>query len=326
MGMETIESRIWSERWRLAVLSQAELIKIGLASAIIGLLFFVFNYQGNTLETHVFGRSSLWWMWKVWEYMGGDFSHGPLIPVVSLAVLWVKRNELIAAPKSTSSIGLFLVITALLMHWVGLRSQQTRLSLMALGLLIWAVPFYLYGWRVAKALIFPCAYLLFCIPMNFLDSMTFPLRMFAASASTVILNGLGIEAEQVGSAIYSTAAGGFNFDVADPCSGIRSLLAMTALTAVYAYFTQKTFLKRWILFLSSIPLAIIGNIARIVTIALMAEAFGEKIALTLYHDYSGYVVFAVAIGFMVALGSLMNIKYREEWRAWKHANLSHTSS
>jgi len=175
-------------------------------------------------------------------------------------------------------------------------------------------------------LIFPCAYLIFCIPLNFLDTISFPLRIFAASASTSILNGLGIAAERSGSAIYSGAAGGFNFDVADPCSGIRSLLAMTALTAVYAYFTQKTLLKKWILFLCAIPLAMIGNMARIATIALVAQAFGERLALTLYHDYSGYVVFAVAIGFMVAIGSALNVNYREVWQQWKHANLSPISS
>ncbi len=180
--------------------------------------------------------------------------------------------------------------------------------------------------KVAKLLIFPCAYLIFCIPLNFLDTISFPLRIFAAGASTALLNGLGIEAERTGSAIFSGAGGGFNFDVADPCSGIRSLLAMTALTAVYAYFTQKTLLKKWILFLCAIPLAIIGNIARIATIALVAQAFGERIALTLYHDYSTYVVFSVAIAVMVAIGTALNVNYKEVWQQWKHANLSPISS
>ena len=100
---------------------------------------------------------------------------------------------------------------------------------------------------------------------------------------------------------------------------------MTALTAVYAYLTQKTLVKQWILFLSSIPLAIIGNIARITTVALVAEAFGQKLASGLYHDYSGYVVFSVAIGLMVGVGSLLNLDYRGAWRRWKQRLLSPTS-
>jgi exosortase len=195
--------------------------------------------------------------------------------------------------------------------------QQTRISLFALILLTWGVPFFLYGWPVAKLLIFPCSYLIFCIPLNFLDAIAFPLRLLATKASVAMLNGLGIAAERSGSAIYSSAGGGFQFDVADPCSGLRSLLAMTALTAVYAYLTQKTLIKKWILFLASVPLAIAGNIARITTVGLVAEAFGQKAALGLYHDYSGYVVFSVAIILMVAFGVALNVDYRARWQGMK---------
>lgn len=329
--MEISNIKVWSERWRLAALSQVELIHIGLFSLIIGMVYVLFHIQGNTTQIEIYGESAFGWMLNYWNseaaLMGGaDYSHGYLIPFVSLGVLWLKRHELAAAPKQVCQLGLYVIIAALLFHWLGAKAQQTRLSLFSLILLAWGIPFYFYGWKVAKLLIFPCAYLVFCIPMNFLDQISFPLRMFAASASTGMLNGLGIEAERSGSAIYSAAAGGFNFDVADPCSGIRSLLAMTALTAVYAYLTQKTLIKKWFLFLCAIPLAIIGNMARITTIALVAQAFGQQIALTLYHDYSGYVVFGVAIACMVAIGSALNVNYKEVWQQWKHANLGPISS
>lgn len=196
--------------------------------------------------------------------------------------------------------------------------QQTRFSLMSLMLLIWGIPFYLFGWRIAKNLIFPCSYLAFCIPLNFLDVVAFPLRLFSTKFAVGLLNGFGIEAGRQGTAILipSMPTG---MDVADPCSGLRSLLAMTALTAVYAYFTQKTFIKKWILFLASIPLAVIGNIARIVTIAFVAEALGAKPALGLYHDYSGYILFAAAITAMVVVGGLLNLGPREMVRKWKSA-------
>ncbi len=328
--MEITDVKIWSERWRLAALTQTEMIRLGLFAVMLGMAYVLFHLQGNTIMPEVYSRSAFGWMFFFWNsevmFDGADYSHGYLIPFVSLAVIWMKRNDIAAAPKYVSRMGLAIVVVALLCHWMGAKAQQTRLSLFGLILLTWGVPYYFYGWKTAKHLIFPCAYLIFCIPLNFLDTISFPLRIFAATASTSILNGLGIAAERSGSAIYSGAAGGFNFDVADPCSGIRSLLAMTALTAVYAYFTQKTLLKKWILFLCAIPLAMIGNMARIATIALVAQAFGERLALTLYHDYSGYVVFAVAIGFMVAIGSALNVNYREVWQQWKHANLSPISS
>lgn len=316
---------IWSERWRLAALSRDELIRLALLGAMVGVAFILFHLQGNTTDVRYYGKSALIWMIHRWNESGGDLSHGWLIPFVSGGIIWFKRRELMGLQKSTSRIGLAVVVLALLMHWIGAKAQQTRLSLAGLVMLMWGVPFYFSGWRVAKFLLFPCAYLIFCIPLNFLDSLTFPLRILVTVAATGLLNGLGIEAQRSGSAIYSTAAGGFNFDVADPCSGLRSLLAMTALTAVYAYLTQKTLVKQWVLFLASIPLAIIGNIARITTVALVAEAFGQKLASGLYHDYSGYVVFSVAIGLMVGVGSMLNLDYRGAWQRWKQRLLSPTS-
>jgi exosortase len=324
--MIEVKTKIWSERWRLAALDRDALIKIGLVSVIVGLAFVLFHLLGNTERIHAYGRSVIDWMLTRWRdpaaFGGIDYSHGFFIPLVSIGVLWWRRNDLIAAPKYVSRIGLAIVLLALLIHWMGAKSQQPRVSLFSLLMLFWGIPFYFYGWSVAKLLIFPCAYLIFCIPLNFLDSLTFPLRILSTIISTTVLNGLGIEAERSGSAIYSTAAGGFTFDVADPCSGIRSLLAMTALAAVYAFVTQKTLLKKWVLFISSIPLAIVGNIARIVTIALVAEAFGQKAATGLYHDYSSYIFFPVAIGLMVGIGSLLNLNLQRAWSQWKQHLLS----
>ena len=228
--------------------------------------------------------------------------------------------------KKASWVGLVCIIGALLLHWVGAKAQHPRLSLFAIIGLLWSIPYYLYGRQVAKILLFPCSFLVFCVPLGFLDELTFPLRMVATTCATALLNGLGIAAEQSGSAIYSMAGGGFEFDVADPCSGLRSLMAMTALTAVYAYLTQPTLLKKWVLFACSVPLAIVGNIARITTVGLVAEAFGQKLATGIYHDYSGYIVFSFAIILMVAVGSLINVNPREVVERWKLALSGHTSS
>ena len=97
---------------------------------------------------------------------------------------------------------------------------------------------------------------------------------------------------------------------------------MTALTAVYAYLTQPTLVRKWLLFLCSIPLAIVGNMARIITIALVAQAFGQELAVGIYHDYSGYVVFAVAITLMVAVGALLSTDFKQVMGQWKQRLLS----
>ena len=310
---------ILSERWRLATLERSQLIRLAFMASIIGLIYVLFHLLGNAVEHNVNSRSAFTWMISRWNdsisYGNADWSFGWLIPLVSLGVIWYKRRELIVAPKAVCQWGLAVIVLALLLHWIGARAQQTRLSLGALILLIWGVPLYFFGWSVARLLIFPAAYLIFCVPLTFFDTLSFPLRIFVTSFSVHVANLVGIGVYNLGSKIFD-AAGSFNFDVADACSGLRSLLAMMALTAVYAYATQKTLTKKWLLFLSGIPLAMAGNCARIISIIITSAAFGEKAALKV-HDFSGYIMFIVCVSLMVGVGVLMKTNYRNVWRSFK---------
>jgi exosortase len=248
-------------------------------------------------------------MWREPVYGGADYSHGPILPLVSLYALWHNREKLFKAPKQITGWGLTIVILALILHWAGFRSGFHRASLVSLLLFLWGCGLTLYGTAVARLLLFPVGYLVFCIPLNILDGLSFQLRMVAASLSTELLKGLGVAAQRAGTAIYSTAGGAFSFDVADPCSGIRSLLALTALSAAYAYFTQKSLFKKWILFVFSIPIAVAANVARITSIAIVAQMFGQDAALRVYHDFSGYIVFTVATLLLMSIGRLVG----REW-------------
>lgn len=322
-NMTTNGTVIWNDRYKLGALTRNELMNIGFVSIIIGMLFLMFHLLGNTVED-VSSRSAFTWMIARWGdkvSFGADYSHGYLIPFVSLAIIWYKRSEFFAATKSICMAGLLVIIAALLMHWVGAKMQQTRLSLISLILLIWGIPFYFFGWQIAKLLIFPCSYLIFCVPLNFLDALSFPLQQAASTLAYNMLNGIGIECERVGTQLISPF---FQLNVEAPCSGLRSLLAMTALTAVYAYYTQKTFIKKWILFVLSIPIAVAGNIGRIISIALVSIVSGQKLGAGLYHDWSGYVLFTVAISLMVAVAKLLNVNYREVFTSWKKVYLSHS--
>jgi exosortase len=316
------ENDIWSERYCLAALNKDDAVRIGLFSVALAMFFVMFHFVGNTTDTGAKGRSAILWMISRWSdssiSMGnGNYSHGSLIFPVAIAIAWVKRKEIIMAEKRISKMGLAVIIGGVLIHYIGAKAQQTRLSLFGMVFIIWGLPFYFYGWQVAKRLMFPCAFLIFAIPFNFLDRLAFPLRLLAAHLSTGVLNGLGIKTILEGTTIKSSAGGGFVFGVEDPCSGLRSLLAMTALTAVYSFFTQRTTVKKLVLFVSAIPLAIIGNIFRITTIAIVAQAFGQELAGGLYHDYSGYIVFSIAIGLMVAFGAFLSLNFSELFFKWK---------
>ncbi len=236
-----------------------------------------------------------------------DMSHGWVVPFVSVYVMWVQRKRFAAAAGWPSWRGAAWACLFVIFAWFGGRGGQARLEQVSLIGLIWAVPYALWGKHVARLMLFPAGFLVFTIPVSsFLDFFTIHLRILSSSLATGILNGFGLSIERSGTALFSRVPGAeFNVDVADPCSGVRSLFAMMALTAAYAYFTQKALLQKWALFACSIPLAMIGNIFRIFSICLVAAWFGQDVATGFYHDYSGYVVFLVGVFLMIQVGTLI---------------------
>ena len=293
------------------------IVAAALFLAMLGLGSFLYVLHGNAEDVSFRGRSAIRWMVARWSGAGGDLSHGWLIPLVSAFVIWRKRGDFAAADKQVYWLGLFVVAAALLLHLAGIRAQLTRVSLSSLILLLWGIPLFLFGRPTAKLLVFPCAYLFFCIPLSFLDSLTFPLRMLASATASFLLGGLGVPIVRVGTVIHSATPGGFALDVADACSGLRYVLAMLALAAAYAYLTQPTLARKWLLFAAALPVAVAANVFRILAIGIVAQLFGEEAAVGLYHDYSGYIVFAIGILLVMSVGSLLESGISRKLAAWR---------
>ena len=268
-------------------------------------VFIIFHFYGNSLYVSHTGRSLFVWIGRQWIASGGDFSHGWLMPLFSIYAIWYYRDELKKAPKTTDYRGCLLLIISLLLHIAAYRAQQPRLSLIAMVGVLMSIPFAFYGSRVARLLLFPCGYLLLAFTSYFLVSLTFKLRLLSTVLSVGLLNGLGIVAVRNGTAIFSPT-GLFGLDVADPCSGLRSLVTITAIAAPYAWMTQKKQLLKWALFLTALPIAVLANSLRIVTIAIFAVVWGQDKALKIYHDYSGYILFFFAVLMLVAVGRFIS--------------------
>ena len=234
-----------------------------------------------------------------------DMSFAWFVPVFSAYVVFVSWRRLVAAAGSPSVWGLVAALPFLVLGFFGARGLQVRLEIVAFAGLCVCIPWAFWGRRVAHGLLFPAAFLLFCIPLaTFLDVVTVHLRLLASSTAYGVLHGLGVEVVRQGTMI-GAADGSFAIDVAEPCSGLRSIFALLALTAGYAYFNQPTPLRKWMLFACAVPIAILGNVARILSICLVARGCSSGFATGFYHDYSGYVVFLVAIVLMVAVGEAM---------------------
>ena len=234
-----------------------------------------------------------------------DMSHGWYVPLFSLYVVWRERREIAASVGEPSAWGLVLALPFFAAGFLGIRGYQLRLEEVGfIGLLI-SLTLAFYGARTAKRILFPALFLLFCMPLaTYLDVVTVHLRLLATGTAFAVLKGLGVAVVRRGTMI-AAESGSFAIDVADPCSGLRSLFALMALTAGYAYFNLPTWPKRAALFALSVPIAIAANVARILSIALVAAFCSPGFATGFYHDYSGYVVFAVAILLMLAAGGLV---------------------
>ena len=315
--------KAWRAGLRWSRLSAAAQWEIGFWAGVTGLLFFMFHLHGNSQEIATCRHSLFLWLRSRWV---GDYAYGQFLPLASLAALWWRRREIAEAPARADWRGVPVVALALALHWAGVLAQQPRISVAGLIVLLWGLPFLLYGFGVARWLLFPCAYLFLAIPLNFIDSMTAPLRLFATAASAGLLNGFGLEVQRVGSGLFSGSGNSFAFDVAPECSGLRSLLAMTALMAFYAWYSQKTLVKKWVLFLFCIPVAVIANICRIILVVIVAAFFGQETAIGLWHDYSGYPIFLISILLMLSLDRLLNLDYRAAWTKTKHLFLARASS
>ena len=234
-----------------------------------------------------------------------DMSYGWYVPVFSLYVVWTERRKIAESVGSPSLWGLLLIVPFAFAGFLGARGTQVRLEIVGfVGMLIglvWAM----FGAKTARQVLFPALFLLFCLPLHsYLDLVTIHLRLLAVSIGYGILQGCGVDIVREGTMLVSPT-GAFSIDVAEPCSGMRSLFAMMALTAAYSYFTQPTWLRRGLLFVLAIPIAVAGNVARIFSIVAIAATCSSGFATGFYHDYSGYVVFLVAVFLMVVTGGLI---------------------
>ena len=236
-------------RFRLIVLP-------GMTVGILLLLGALFVVHGTTADPHLFGHSLFnWWLRRCGE--GGSISaHGPFIPLVSLVLLWLKRNAFLDAEKVPSLWGIIFVVMCLLLHLSALRMQLPRLSLIAFSGLCWSLILSFWGWTAARLAIFPAAYLVFSIPMAFLDALSFPLRMFSTHAAVILLNGLCIQTIRVGTVIRSSYSDG----MIDYTESLRQLVEkeFIDLKTAYTYATNPDELKMAIKGIRSVSGGIIG--------------------------------------------------------------------
>jgi exosortase len=241
-------------------------------------------------------------------YLDENYSHGFLIPLISGYVLWMKRAELREAiEKGAGSVwGLALALCGLALLVVGRAGAEVFLQRASLLFVLFGAVLWLWGWPVFRVGAFAFLFLGFMIPLPYLvyDSVAFPLKLFAARVATESLFWVGVPVFREGNVIHLASQ---TLEVADACSGIRSLMSLIALGVVYAYFTESALWKRAVIVLSTVPIAIAANAFRVTGTGLLTQYVSPKAAEGFFHTFSGWLVFVVAFGLLFVVGGVLRL-------------------
>jgi exosortase len=247
---------------------------------------------------------SLLWMFERWTVKDTYYSHGLLVPFISVFLVWLKREALAKLKLKPSNAGWLLLLPSIAVYLVSALLRINFSAAFTLVPVLAGLVLLLMGKEYLKQLLFPVLFIVFMIPLPSVAivNISFQLKIFAAKIATFMVNQVGVPAIREGSVIKTMHA---YLVVEDPCSGIRSLIALIALGALMAYLSHTTKIRKAVLFLSAIPIAIGANVARIVALTLASEIYGSKFAMGWFHDTMGFVVFLIAFLALTLLGKVL---------------------
>ena len=245
-------------------------------------------------------------LWEIWE-TNENYSHGFLIPVIAGYMIWTDKEALAGMSVKPSLWGAVLIAASLFLLLVGDALESVVAG--SGGLFVKGVSFPLMlagmallflGPHVLKKLAFPLAYLLFMVPLpgGIFKMLTLPLQDYATGVTTSVLKLAGIDTFREGNIIVLPA---MTLGVVEACSGIRSLFSLLALACAMAFIfiPKNQWVLRVLMVLSAVPIAIMTNAFRVTATGFMSHFWGSDMAQGFYHDFSGWVVFLMAMAILV---------------------------
>jgi exosortase len=243
-----------------------------------------------------------------------NYSHGFLVPLVAAYFLWRDRERWRKAIFHYSPAGWVMVLAALALFIVGTAGAEYFTVRCSLVFLIFGLTWTFGGRPAIRLAWFPIAYLLFMIPVPYVIyySATFPMQLLASKLAGKGLAIVGVPLVRQGNVIHLP---GYALEVAEACSGLRSLVALLALGAAYARLTQPGLGWQLALFICTIPIALAANVFRVWATALGAYAISPKIAEDFLHEFSGVVVFVISFILLFVIGGVFYWWQRRKHRS-----------
>lgn len=282
----------------------------GLFFAMLGAWLVLFQFFGNSTLGYEPTHSLFRWMYIAYspgqEAAFSDDQHGLIMLFVVPILFWFRRKDLFSAPLGNWWPSLILVALGLFIHWIGYVVQQPRISVVALFVGIYGLTGAVWGWQWLKASFFPFFLYAFCVPIGTLaESITFPLRLLVCRLVEMFSNSiLAIGIIRRGTALIDPS-GQYQYDVAVACSGMRSLIAAVAIAVVYAWLSFPKWWKRLVLIGSAFPLAVLGNLIRMMMIVIASELGGQDAGNYVHNGGPGGII--SLLPYVLVFGGLLLI-------------------
>jgi len=272
--------------------------------AVVLVIAFFYGWVHSFGPGHAYSAFS--WLVSTWNPRTG-YEHGFIVPFLFVFLVARRLPQLLAEPVRPSLWGLAMVILGALFFVAAVRTFQPRVALGGLPLVVLGAVTWWRGWGAARLVAFPVLLLYFVIPVPGMIQATNGLQLLATKSAYHLSKLFGIHASLSGNDIFSIPMDKWKFNIAEGCSGVRSLMALTLVSAVYAHLTQKTLWKKVVLLACSVPLAILSNCLRVTSILVVAEYFSADFAAKTYHEGSGFLFFLiVGLAGLAAVDWLLN--------------------
>ena len=233
-----------------------------------------------------------------------NFSHGFFVPVFSAFVIWQERGRLANIPLQPSWSGLGIIVLALLILVIGQMGAELFLARFSLLVLVAGLIILFLGWDFLHVLAFPLAFLVLMIPIPSIifNKITFPLQLLASRVSAGVLPLLGVPVLREGNIIVLPS---MPLEVADACSGIRSLMSLGTLAIIYGYLMDRRVIVRIVLALASVPIAVGANSLRIIGTGLLVQYWDPEKAEGFFHAGWGWIIFVISLTALYLLHRLL---------------------
>jgi exosortase len=254
---------------------------------------------------------TLWLYWptlvRLVQQWGTDqnFSHGYFVPLFSAFVLWQEREYLARIRRQPSWSGLALILGGLVLLVVGQLGAELFLSRSSLLFVLAGFVVLFGGWNFFRAVLFPWAFLFLMIPIPAIifNQITFPLQILASKVAAATLPIFGVPVLRQGNVMTLAS---LVLQVAEACSGIRSLMSLVTLAIIYGYLMERRLWVRYVLALASVPVAVAANSFRVISTGLMVEYWDPDKAEGYFHTSWGWIVFVVSLLMLYGLHALIH--------------------